>query len=123
MTGRRRLSFILATVILFFSVNAQAASTVPVVVKLLPGANLSLITNLLGGTIIDTIPGTNTLLLRLSALPILTPVLKLLGVDWVELDRGIRVPANPPLSLLSVPGGSSPDWYRTQPGFQIVGSN
>lgn len=121
MTGRRRLSLILALFV-FFSVNAQAAVTVPVVVKLLPGANLSLISSLLGGTVIDSLPGANTYLLRLPALPIITPVLKLLGLDWVELDRGIRVPANPPLSLLDVPGGNAADWYKQQPALQLVRS-
>ena len=55
MTGRR-LSLILALVIFFFSANAQAAGTIPVVVKLLPGINLSVITNLLGGTILAFVP-------------------------------------------------------------------
>jgi subtilisin family serine protease len=118
MTGRR-LSLFLA-LFLVFSVNAQAAVTVPVVVKLLPGVNLSLITNLLGGVLIDTIPGTNTHLLRLPNLPVLTFTLKLLGVEWLEVDRSIGVPQNPPLSLLGVPAGNPSDWYKQQPSFKLV---
>jgi subtilisin family serine protease len=121
MTGRR-LSLLLALFIFVFSVNAQAAGTIPVVVKLLPGVNISLVTNLLGGTLIDTIPGTNTLLLRLPNLPLLTPVLKLLGVVWIEADRAVKVPANPPLSLLGVPSGNPSDWYKQQPSLQLVRS-
>ncbi len=122
MTGRR-LSLFLALFIFIFSANAHAAGTIPVVVKLLPGVNLSLVTNLLGGTVIDTIPGTNTLLLRLPNLPILNTVLKLLGVVWIEPDRTIKVPANPPLSLLSIPSGSPKDWYKQQPSFHLVRSS
>ena len=121
MTGRR-LSLILALIIFFFSANAQAAGTIPVVVKLLPGINLSVITNLLGGTILDTLPGTNTYLVRLPSLPIVTPLLKLLGIDWVEADAAVKVPANPPLSLLSVPSGEPGDWYKQQPSFQLIRS-
>jgi subtilisin family serine protease len=120
MTGRR-LSLFLA-IFIFFSANAQAAGTIPVVVKLLPGVNLSLVTNLLGGTIIDTIPGANTLLVRVPSLPLLTPLLKLLGVEWIEPDRAVNVPSNPPLSLLNVPSGSPGDWYKQQPSFQLVRS-
>src|SRR6185295_4589225 len=118
----RRLSLLLALCIFFFSANAQAAGTIPVVVKLLPGVNISLVTNLLGGTLIDTIPGTNTLLLRLPSLPIVTPLLKLLGVEWIETDKAVKVPANPPLSLLSVPSGNPADWYKQQPSLQLVRS-
>ncbi len=121
MTGRR-LSLILALLVFVFSANAQAAGTVPVVVKLLPGANLSIVTSLLGGGVVDTLPGTNTLLLRLPSLPVVTPLLRLLGVEWIELDRGIRVPANPPLRLLEVPAGNPGDWYKQQPSFQLVRS-
>jgi subtilisin family serine protease len=124
MTGRR-LSQVLALIllILLFTVNASAAGTIPVVVKLLPGANLNLISSLLGGTVLDSLPGTNTYLLRLPSLPILTPVLKLLGVDWLEADKGIRVPGNPPLSLLNVPASLSPDWYKNQPAYQLIKAN
>jgi subtilisin family serine protease len=118
MTGRR-LSLLLALFIFVFSANAHAAG-IPVIVKLLPGVNLSLVTNLLGGTILDTIPGTNTLLVRLPSLPIVTPLLQLLGLQWVELDRTVKVPANAPLSLLGVPTGKSADWYKDQPSYQLV---
>jgi len=119
MTGRRR--FCLGLIFcLIFSTQVQAATTIPVVIKLLPGVNLSLVTNLLGGTLIDSIPGTNTYLVKLPSLPLLTLTLKLLGVEWVEADRGVTLPLNPPLSGLSVPSGSSPNWYKGQPGFQLV---
>src|SRR5687767_13799461 len=82
----------LALLLLFVPSSAQAGNPVSIVVKVLPGVNLSLITNLLGGKLIDSIPEANTYLLNVPSLPILTPVLKLLGVEWIELDRGITLP-------------------------------
>ena len=99
---RCRLIIALLGVIWISSFSVQAANPVPVVVKVLPGANLSLITNLLGGTLIDTMPEANTVLLRLPGLPVLSPILKLLGVEWMELDRGVSLPVSGQLRLLDV---------------------
>src|SRR5678815_2607167 len=112
---RRHLGILLLGLMLLFSSSAQAATTVPVVLKVLPGANVSLITNLLGGTVIDSIPDSNTYLLRLPSLPVLTSTLKLLGVDWIELDRGLSLPKSPRLSLLDTPWSAGADWYKNQP--------
>src|SRR5678816_2321433 len=120
---RRHFGILLLGLMLLFSSSAQAATTVPVVLKVLPGANVSLITNLLGGTVIDSIPDSNTYLLRLPSLPVLTSTLKLLGVDWIELDRGVSLPGNSRLSLLNTPWNSAGDWYRNQPGLQLIRSN
>jgi subtilisin family serine protease len=121
MTGRRIL-IILLGIFWFFPASARAA-TVPVVLKLQPTANLSLVTNLLGGTVVDSIPDSNTYLLRLPSLPVLSSTLKLLGVDWIELDRGLSLPENPRLSLLDTPWSAGADWYKNQPGFQLIHSN
>jgi len=105
---------------LLFTTNAQAAPTVPVVLKVLPGSNISLINVLLGGTLIDSIPEANTYLVRLPSLPLLNNTLKLLGVQWLELDRGISLPGNPRLALQNVPWNAGSDWYKNQPAFQII---
>jgi subtilisin family serine protease len=121
---RCRLIIALLGVIWITSARVQTASpiavSVPVVVKVLPGANLSLISNLLGGTVIDTIPEANTFLLKLPALPVLSPVLKLLGVEWIELDRGISLPMDGQFGLLDVPWPSDRDWYAAQPALQLI---
>jgi subtilisin family serine protease len=118
---RHRLSAILL-ILLLFSFTGQSAVTVPVVVKVRAGANLSLVTNLLGGTLIDAIPEANTYLLSLPGLPVLSPTLKLLGVEWLELDRGVSLPADPPLALLDVPWNAGGDWYKAQPALQLIRS-
>src|SRR4030095_15558951 len=84
---RWRVATVLGLALLLFTSSTQAANPVAVVVKILPGANLTLITNLLGGTILDAIPDANTYLLKVPTLPVLSPVLKLLGVEWIESNR------------------------------------
>jgi len=122
MTGRRTL-LIMLLVCWMVPASAHAATTIPVVVKLQIPANLSLINALLGGTVIDSMPETNTYLLRLPSVPVLSSTLKLLGVEWIEQDRGIALPSNPRLSLLNVPWSNTSDWYKNQPAFQIVHAN
>jgi subtilisin family serine protease len=100
--------------------TAYAQSSVPVIVKLAPGANLSIVTNLLGGSLLDTIPGTNTILLKLPAVPLVTPLLRLLGVEWVEADTGVRV-ANS-LRMLQGTNVLARDWYKQQPSLQLIKS-
>ena len=118
MTGRRIL--ILLVGIVFLLPATTQAATVPVVLKLQTPTNLSLITNLLGGKVVDSIPEANTYLLRLPSLPLLNSTLKLLGVEWIELDRGLTLPANARLSLLDVPWQTGSDWYKNQPGMQLI---
>jgi subtilisin family serine protease len=118
---RRHWILALLAVIWLTPTAARAADPAPVVIKLLPGANLSLISNLLGGKVIDTIPGTNTHLLKLPLLPVLTPVLKLLGVEWIELDRSVSLPAAGQLRLLDVPWGGN-ELYKKQPALKLIRS-
>ena len=118
MTGRRML-IMLVGILALFPTSAHAA-TVPVVLKVQPATNLSLITNLLGGTVIDSIPEANTYLLKVPSLPVLNSTLKLLGVDWIELDRGVSLPVNHRLSLLDVPWNTGSDWYKNQPALQLI---
>lgn len=112
----------LALLLLLVPSSAQAENQVSIVVKVLPGVNLSLITNLLGGNLIDSIPEANTYLLNVPSLPILTPVLKLLGVEWIELDRGITLPVSGQFRLLDVPWSSGSDLYKKQPSLQLIRS-
>ena len=119
---RRHLIIALLGIIWVCSMSATA-SALPVVMKVLPGTNVSLVSTLLGGTVIDSIPEANTYLLRLPSLPLLTSSLKLLGVEWIELDRGVSLPANPQLGLLDVPWNSGSDWYKSQPALKLIRSD
>jgi subtilisin family serine protease len=120
MTGR--LLRLIAILVLLFVVNADAATSVPVIVKLLPGANISLITSLLGAVPVDSIPSANTYLFRLPSLPLLTPVLRLLGVEWIQANRGLGLPSIAHARLLSTAGVADPRWYRNQPALGLIRS-
>src|SRR5262245_39016746 len=89
MTGR--LVCLLLISVLLLTIPVQGAVTVPVIVKLLPSASTSIISTVLGGTIIDSIPGTNILLVNLPSVPVVTPLLKLLGVEWVEPNTSLAL--------------------------------
>jgi hypothetical protein len=119
MTGR--LFRLVLIVMVLFAINADAATSVPVIIKLGPVANLPLISSILGATPLDSIPGANIYLLRLPSLPVLTPTLQLLGVQWIEANRGVDLPSIAHAGLLSA-GGSDPRWYRNQPAFQLIRS-
>jgi subtilisin family serine protease len=120
MTGR--LLRLILIVTLLFAVEADASVQIPVVVKLLPGVNISLITSVLGATVVDSIPGANTYLLRLPSLPILSPVLRLLGVSWIESNRGLSLPDVAHARLVSAEGVANPRWYSSQPALQRIRS-
>src|SRR5882672_12731659 len=120
MTGR--LLRLIVIFVLLFAVNADAATSVPVIVKLLPGANLSLITTLLHAVQVDSIPGSNIYLFRLPSLPVLSPILRLLGVDWIEANRGLGIPSVAHARLLGGSATNDPTWYRNQPALGLIRS-
>ena len=47
-------------------------------------------------------------------------ILKLLGVEWLELDRGVSLPANGQLKLLDVPWSIGGSWYDRQPALELI---
>jgi subtilisin family serine protease len=118
--ARWRTAAVLALALLLFTSSTQAANPVVVVVKILPGANLTLINNLVGGTVLDSIPDANTYLLKVPALPVLTPVLKLLGVEWIESNRALSLPRGGQTALLEVPWNTGSAWYGNQPALQMI---
>src|SRR5688572_7880953 len=120
MTGR--LICLLLIFSLFLATPIQAQGAVPVVVKLSSWANLATVNSLLGGTVIDSIPGANTHLLSLPSLPLLSPLLKLLGVEWLETNAGTKLLPVLPVGELKVPSSLPPDWYHDQPALQLIES-
>ena len=61
MTGRR--AFLTLSLILGLSFNAGAQS-LPLIVQVSPSANITVIASTIGATVIDSIPGANTYLVR-----------------------------------------------------------
>src|ERR671926_120353 len=99
MTGRR----ILIILILIFGLTAQAsAAPLPLILDLSPLGSINNIVSLLGGTLIDRIPGTNTYLVNLPLLPTAT-VAQLLGIKSIEVNKGVALPRVAKPGVISVP--------------------
>lgn len=119
MTGRR---FVLALVLIFGLNTSLRAEAVPVIVKLAPLAKITKLLSTVGGTLIDSLPGTNIHLLNLPALiPNLTA--RLLGIEWLELNTSLALPRFALPGLISVPGGTPSTWYKTQPSWQLINAS
>jgi hypothetical protein len=71
---------------------------------------------------VDSIPGANTYLFRLPSLPLLTPALRLLGVQWIEANRGLSLPSVAHARLIAASGADDPRWYRNQPAMGLIRS-
>ena len=116
MTGRR----IILVLALILGLTAQA-SAAPLIVQLGPLSSITSIVAALGGTLIDTIPGANIILVDVPLLP--SPLLSsLLGILWTEPNQGVATPAVPVPLVMSVPGKTAPDWYRSQPPMLLIRS-
>jgi subtilisin family serine protease len=131
MTGRRFLRFkVLIAFTLLFALTipqVQAASSIPLIVKILPGSSLLRVLDWLTGSLIDSIPGSNIYLVNVPKLPVIQPVLGLLtdtlqlvGIDWFEVNNGVTEPSHFRWGIVEVPGTTASDWYKNQPSYQLM---
>jgi subtilisin family serine protease len=116
MTGRR----LLLILVLIFGLTAQA-SAAPLIVQLGPLSSIVSILNVLGGTLIDTIPGTNIVLLDVPLVPS-SFLASLLGIQWMEVNHGVAMPPLPLPLVVTVPGRTASDWYKAQPSMLLIHS-
>jgi subtilisin family serine protease len=117
MAGRRWL--LCVVLIVTFSASASAAS-VPIIVQLSPNGNLGIVLSLINGTLVDSIAGANTFLVNVPQLPLLSPLLSLLGVQSIETNNGVALPNSSQLGLLEADGAA--DWFKLQPAMQLIRS-
>ena len=111
---------LVALIFSLLQVNAMAANT-PVIVQLGPLGNITSVLRVLGGSLLDSIPGTNIYLVNLPNLPIVSPLLKtLLGIVSIEVDKIIAVPGRGQMGILTVGNTAAADWYRSQPELQRI---
>ena len=104
------------------SANAMAAD-VPVIVQLGPLGNILNVVNVLGGTLLDQIPGTKIYLLKLPNIPIISPLLQgILGIVFVEPDKIVPVPARSQMGVLTTGHTTAADWYKAQPNLAKIRS-
>ena len=119
-TAGRRF-FLIVCLVLALGIPAHAAFTpIPVVVQILPTANINTIAAALGASIIDS-DGANTYLLKVGVMPPNFSVLSaLLGIQSAELDNGISIPNFGVLGLVRIPATADPNWYKNQPSWQLI---
>jgi subtilisin family serine protease len=113
--------FVLILLIFCMLGQTAMAADVPVIVELGPLGSILNVVNVLGGTLLDQIPGTKIYLLRLPNIPIVTSLLKtLLGILFVEPDKTVAVPGRSQMGVMTVGQGTAVDWYKTQPEMQRI---
>lgn len=134
MTGRRfKLGEVFLTLTLLVTVAAvpvtrtQSATSIPLIVKVLPGSSLLHVLDWLTGSLIDSIPGANIYLVNVPKLPLVQPLLGLLtntlqlvGIDWFEVNDGVTEPPHFSWGILQVPDTTADDWYKNQPSYQLI---
>ncbi len=123
-TGRRLLLILCLIFALTTQGSAQLGlSSTPIIVQISPLADINVIASALGGTVVDSIPGAFTYLLNVpSALPVLTPLLSLLGIQWLEVNTAVFIPDIALLNAVTIPGTVAPDWYKDQPAWHLIES-
>src|SRR5438128_7349861 len=107
---------ILLCLVVFCTLSVNAMAAVPVVVALGPLGSILNVVNALGGTLLDSIPGTKIYLLKLPSLPVISPVLQsLLGITSIQADKILLVPARAQFGVMTVGPSTAFDWYKAQP--------
>src|SRR5436190_6382399 len=98
--------------------GAEASGNTRVIVKLRLGALIGPVLALLNAELLDSLPGLNLYLLRVSSIPLLSFTLQLLGVVSIEPDTTINNRTFKNTGLLTT--ASPPDFYRSQPSLALI---
>src|SRR6266851_5039145 len=114
---------ILLCLVVFCTLSVNAMAAVPVVVALGPLGSILNVVNTLGGTLLDSIPGTKIYLVSFPSIPVVSPLLQsLLGITYIETDKLIAVPGLPQAGLVTIGTTTAADWYKAQPELQKIRS-
>ncbi len=119
MTGRH---LILCLVLILGLAVKGSAATVPVIIQLSPNASLGNVLSIIGGTLVDSIPEARLYLINVPQLPVVTPVLNLLGLQWIETNKGLALPGSAQLGVLRTATATTADFYKNQPAMQLTRS-
>ena len=129
MAGRRfkLASLVLVIALLFGSTTTEAQTTgANVIVHLTPlGTINQVLRTLTGGTVLDSIPGADIYLINVPNISLVqnllgtsSLLLQTLGIDWLELNKGVVEPGHVRLGILQKSGAA--DWYKNQPSFVLI---
>jgi subtilisin family serine protease len=116
MTGRR-IVLILGLLFVF----AGQAAAAPLIVQISPLTSITSVVLALGGTLVDSIPGSNIFLLNVPIVPS-SLTASLLGIQWMETNQGVTLPSLPVPLVMTVAGNTAADWYKSQPSMVLVRS-
>jgi subtilisin family serine protease len=108
--------------VLILGLTAQSgAASYPLIVEISPASSITAIAGALGGTVVDSIADANTYLMNV---PVLPPQITatLLGIQSMELNTAVTLPAFVQLGIISVPPQVPPDWYKYQPAMFRIGA-
>jgi subtilisin family serine protease len=106
------------------SSSAMAATNNPVIIQLGPLGSVLGVLNVLGGTVLDQVPGTTIYLVNLNSLPVLGPLLQtVLNIVFLEPDKQIPVQNRSQFGIMQVAGTTAVDFYKTQPDLLLVRAN
>src|SRR2546425_11548101 len=115
---------ILLCLLVFCTLSVNAMAAVPVVVALGPLGSILNVANTLGGTLLDSIPGTKIYLLSFPSLPAVSPLLQsVLDITFIEADKIIAVPGRSQTGVLTIGQTTAADWYKAQPELQRIRVN
>ncbi len=103
-------------VVLVLVWSAQAGISAPLIIQIAPTASIASIVTQLGGSLVDSIPGSGIYLVNVPVVPAST-VASLLGIQWMELNTNINLPNFALPGLIRVPGSVAADWYKNQPSY------
>jgi subtilisin family serine protease len=133
MTGRRLFCGFLVAATLFLTfpaAEANAAGSIPVIVKLTSTSSLQRILDMIDGAVVDEIPGSNVFLVNVpniisiqSLLSLPSSFLQFLGIDWLEINTGVALPKVEQLGVITVGINNTADWYKNQPAMELIRSN
>src|SRR5262249_43729758 len=129
--GRRRFklpSLLMDIELLVGSTTAAQAQTtgVNVIVHLTPlGTINQVLRTLTGGSVLDSIPGADIYLVNVPNISLVqnllgtsSLILQTLGIDWIEINKGVVEPSHVRLGIVQKSGPA--DWYKNQPSFVLI---
>src|ERR1051326_6478411 len=119
MSGRR---WILCLFLIFALSTPGSAASVSLIVQLSPTASLASVLSFLGGTLVDSISGINLYLINAPSMPTTTTSFSALGIQWIEANQGVSLPAVGQLGVLQTATTTAADWYKNQPSMQLIRS-
>ena len=109
----------LLTVLVLMMSGLTAWASDDVIVELAPNARAQAVAAAFGGQVVDSIPGSNHVLIRVPSASAVrsNPAL---GVVNVELNNAVTLKPSSGLAILKTAGSSNSEWYAQQPSFKLV---